>query len=76
MIDFFINYLGHLLNLKFELIYYLGIVSDLFPRMVEEEIDYGVLDQAIRAACLKLNLQDVDGKHLFKIITEIIKNKL
>ncbi|XP_008850074.1 dynein heavy chain 1, axonemal [Nannospalax galili] len=38
-----------------------GIVSDLFPTIKEEETDYGILDQAIRKACEKKNLKDVEG---------------
>ncbi|XP_038950112.1 dynein axonemal heavy chain 1 isoform X1 [Rattus norvegicus] len=38
-----------------------GIVSDLFPTTKEEETDYGILDQAIRKACEKNNLKDVEG---------------
>lgn len=32
--------------------------------MVEEAIDYGVLEQSIRASCLKLGQDDVKGKCL------------
>ncbi|XP_023393798.1 dynein heavy chain 1, axonemal [Pteropus vampyrus] len=38
-----------------------GIVSDLFPTIKEENIDYGILDKAIRKTCEKNNLKDVDG---------------
>ncbi|XP_016065513.1 PREDICTED: dynein heavy chain 1, axonemal [Miniopterus natalensis] len=38
-----------------------GIVSDLFPTIKEEDTDYGILDKAIRKACEKHNLKDVDG---------------
>ncbi|CAK6435519.1 unnamed protein product [Pipistrellus nathusii] len=38
-----------------------GIVSDLFPTIKEEETDYGILDKAIRKACDKNNLKDVEG---------------
>ncbi|XP_073667291.1 dynein axonemal heavy chain 1 [Tursiops truncatus] len=38
-----------------------GIVSDLFPTIKEEVTDYGNLDEAIRKACEKNNLKDVDG---------------
>ncbi|ERE91881.1 dynein heavy chain 1, axonemal-like protein [Cricetulus griseus] len=38
-----------------------GIVSDLFPTIKEEETDYGILDRAIRKACEKNNLKDVEG---------------
>lgn len=39
-----------------------GIVSDLFPRMVEEAVDYGILEQAIRSTAIKNGLEDVNGK--------------
>ncbi|XP_056381079.1 dynein axonemal heavy chain 1 isoform X2 [Hyla sarda] len=38
-----------------------GIVSDLFPRIEEEPIDYGSLEDAIRKTCSQRNLKDVDG---------------
>ncbi|XP_050636999.1 dynein axonemal heavy chain 1 [Macaca thibetana thibetana] len=38
-----------------------GIVSDLFPTIKEEDTDYGILDEAIREACRKSNLKDVEG---------------
>lgn len=41
-----------------------GIVSDLFPTIKEENIDYGILDKAIRKTCEKNNLKDVDGEPL------------
>lgn len=41
-----------------------GIVSDLFPTIKEEDTDYGILDKAIRKACEKHNLKDVDGEPL------------
>lgn len=41
-----------------------GIVSDLFPTIKEEVTDYGNLDEAIRKACEKNNLKDVDGEPL------------
>lgn len=36
-----------------------GIVSDLFPKLVEEVIDYGILQEAIKNQCLKHGLEDV-----------------
>lgn len=39
-----------------------GIISDLFPKIKEEPIDYGILEEAIHRYCLKDNLKDVDGK--------------
>ncbi|KAG7477961.1 hypothetical protein MATL_G00075170 [Megalops atlanticus] len=38
-----------------------GIVSDLFPKIREEPIDYGTLDESIRNICAKMCLKDVDG---------------
>uniref|UniRef100_A0A8C3K8B9 Dynein axonemal heavy chain 1 n=1 Tax=Calidris pygmaea TaxID=425635 RepID=A0A8C3K8B9_9CHAR len=38
-----------------------GIVSDLFPKIREEPVDYGILEEAIRKSCIKGNLKDVDG---------------
>ena len=37
-------------------------MSDLFPRMVEEAVDYGALEKSIRACALQKGLQDVDGE--------------
>ncbi|ERL92012.1 hypothetical protein D910_09334 [Dendroctonus ponderosae] len=45
--------------LKDDLKLFNGIVSDLFPRMVEEAVDYGALELAIRNSCLALGLEDV-----------------
>ncbi|NWZ55127.1 DYH1 protein, partial [Haliaeetus albicilla] len=38
-----------------------GIVSDLFPKIREKPVDYGILEEAIRKSCIKENLKDVDG---------------
>lgn len=38
-----------------------GIVSDLFPNIKEEPIDYGALETSLRKTCLKSSLKDVDG---------------
>ncbi|XP_009304459.3 dynein axonemal heavy chain 1 [Danio rerio] len=38
-----------------------GIVSDLFPKIREEPIDYGTLDESIRNVCANKCLKDVDG---------------
>ncbi|XP_028841933.1 dynein heavy chain 1, axonemal isoform X2 [Denticeps clupeoides] len=38
-----------------------GIVSDLFPNIKEEPIDYGSLEESIRGICTKKNLKDADG---------------
>ncbi|XP_044254832.1 dynein axonemal heavy chain 1-like isoform X2 [Tribolium madens] len=46
--------------LKDDLKLFNGIVSDLFPKMVEEPVDYGVLEESIRASCIKMGLEDVN----------------
>ncbi|KAF4107339.1 dynein axonemal heavy chain 1 isoform X1 [Onychostoma macrolepis] len=38
-----------------------GIVSDLFPKIREEPIDYGTLEESIRNVCAIKCLKDVDG---------------
>ncbi|KAM6256563.1 LOW QUALITY PROTEIN: dynein axonemal heavy chain 1 [Porphyrio hochstetteri] len=38
-----------------------GIVSDLFPKIRDEPVGYGILEEAIRQSCIKLTLKDVDG---------------
>ncbi|XP_064629143.1 dynein axonemal heavy chain 1-like isoform X2 [Lineus longissimus] len=38
-----------------------GIVSDLFPNIKEEPIDYGDLDSSLRKTCIKNGLKDVEG---------------
>ncbi|XP_019911214.2 dynein heavy chain 1, axonemal [Esox lucius] len=38
-----------------------GIVSDLFPKIREQPIDYGTLEMSIRNVCAAKNLKDVDG---------------
>ncbi|KAI1890876.1 hypothetical protein AGOR_G00158120 [Albula goreensis] len=38
-----------------------GIVSDLFPMIREEPIDYGTLEESIRNTCFKMCLKDVDN---------------
>ncbi|XP_037242845.1 dynein heavy chain 1, axonemal [Falco rusticolus] len=38
-----------------------GIVSDLFPKIREKPVDYGILEEAIRKSCIRENLKDVDG---------------
>ncbi|CAF1247347.1 unnamed protein product, partial [Didymodactylos carnosus] len=38
-----------------------GIVSDLFPKIKEEPIDYDILEEGLSFACKQLNLKDVPG---------------
>ncbi|XP_072136794.1 dynein axonemal heavy chain 1 isoform X1 [Mobula birostris] len=38
-----------------------GIVSDLFPKIKEQPVDYGILEKSIRNKCAKKNLKDVNG---------------
>lgn len=44
-----------------------GIASDLFPRLEEKEVDYGILEAEIRAAILKMGLEDIDGMNFYCI---------
>ncbi|XP_055888364.1 dynein axonemal heavy chain 1-like isoform X4 [Biomphalaria glabrata] len=37
-----------------------GILSDLFPNVKEQPIDYGILNASLRSNCVKLGLKDVD----------------
>lgn len=39
-----------------------GIVSDLFPKIREEPIDYGTLEESIRNICANKCLKDVNGE--------------
>ncbi|XP_060076356.1 dynein axonemal heavy chain 1-like, partial [Ylistrum balloti] len=38
-----------------------GIVSDLFPNIKEQPIDYGSMDTSLRKTCTKNGLKDVEG---------------
>ncbi|XP_077969677.1 dynein axonemal heavy chain 1-like isoform X2 [Styela clava] len=38
-----------------------GIVSDLFPKIKEEDIDYGALMESIQSTCPKVGCKDVEG---------------
>lgn len=44
-----------------------GIVSDLFPKMKEEVVDYGALEESIKNSCIQLGLQDVDGEYRTRV---------
>ncbi|CAL7945370.1 unnamed protein product [Xylocopa violacea] len=46
--------------LKDDLTLFNGIVSDLFPRLEEKQVDYGILEAQIRVAIVKLNLEEID----------------
>lgn len=54
-----------------------GIVSDLFPKIKEEPIDYGTLEESIRNVCAKKCLKDVDGESRWGIssVAEGIKTQ-
>lgn len=39
-----------------------GIVSDLFPKIKEEPLDYGDMEESIRARTKEKDLEDVDGE--------------
>ena len=38
-----------------------GIVSDLFPRIKEEPMDYGEMEASIKKTCIDKGLEDVEG---------------
>ncbi len=38
-----------------------GIVSDLFPKIRDVPVDYGEMEQSIRARSLEAGLEDVEG---------------
>ena len=38
-----------------------GIVSDLFPKIRDVPVDYGEMEQSIRAKSLESGLEDVEG---------------
>ena len=40
-----------------------GIVSDLFPKIRDVPVDYGEMEQSIRARSLEAGLEDVEGSH-------------
>ncbi|KAF7658906.1 hypothetical protein LDENG_00006200 [Lucifuga dentata] len=44
-----------------------GIVSDLFPKIKQEPINYGILEESMRNVCAKKNLKDVD-EYIIKCI--------
>lgn len=43
---------------------FLGIVSDLFPLIEEQIINYGPLEKSIRDVILSFELDDVDSKQI------------
>ena len=52
-----------------------GIVSDLFPKIKEEAIDYGALMDSIKDSCAPLGVQSVDGEICYDVaITDSKKN--
>ncbi|XP_044735428.1 dynein axonemal heavy chain 1-like [Chrysoperla carnea] len=53
--------------LKDDLILFNGIVSDLFPRMKEEAVDYGILQESIKKIIVKHGLEDVK-EYVAKVI--------
>lgn len=48
--------------LKDDLTLFSGIVSDLFPKIKEEPVAYGIVEEAILKSCIKKNLKDTDGE--------------
>lgn len=58
--------------LKDDLKLFNGIISDLFPRMVEEVVDYGELEESIRFCTINFVLEDVKGEfETTKILDEL-----
>ncbi|XP_024940673.1 dynein heavy chain 1, axonemal [Cephus cinctus] len=53
--------------LKDDLKLFNGIVSDLFPKLVEETVDHGILEAGIRRSIKKMGLQDVN-EYVSKVI--------
>jgi hypothetical protein len=45
-----------------------GIVSDLFPGLIEKPIDYGILEMGIRDSIKEMGLEEVDGEFSFLCI--------
>ena len=41
-----------------------GIVSDLFPKIRDVPVDYGEMEESIRARSLDAGLEDVEGELL------------
>lgn len=59
--------------LKDDLKLFNGIVSDLFPKMVEEAVDYGALETSIRTCLIESGLEDVNGDILnFYLVSFLI----
>ncbi|XP_043259684.1 dynein axonemal heavy chain 1-like [Colletes gigas] len=46
--------------LKDDLTLFNGIVSDLFPRLEEKKVDYGILEAEIRATIVRMGLEEID----------------
>ncbi|CAK9804542.1 Dynein axonemal heavy chain 1 [Anthophora plagiata] len=46
--------------LKDDLKLFNGIVSDLFPRLEEKQVDYGILEAEIRTSILRMGLEEID----------------
>lgn len=49
--------------------FFLDIVSDLFPKLIEKPVDYGILEAGIRRSIKQMGLEDVDGKFTFPFIS-------
>ena len=48
-----------------------GIVSDLFPKIRDVPVDYGEMEQSIRARSLEAGLEDVEGECILLILCSI-----
>jgi len=52
-----------------------GIVSDLFPKIKEEAIDYGVLMDSIKNSCPILGVQAVEGEVFLKMRGGVVEDE-
>lgn len=50
---------------------FLGIVSDLFPGLIEKPVDYGILEADIRKSIRQMGLEAVNGKFSLSFITRV-----
>lgn len=48
--------------------FFLDIISDLFPGLIEIPMDYGVLEAGIHRSIKQMGLEDVNGESNFLLI--------
>lgn len=51
--------------------YFLDIISDLFPGLIEKPVDYGILEAGICSSIKQMGLENVDGEFSFLLIIHI-----